>query len=321
MRISCSLGSLLTVDQVMECSRILSGTHVDTIWIPETWGMENFAMLGAVSGVTTSQRIGSSIINIYSRSPALIAMGAATADALSGQRMVLGLGTSSMPIVEDLHGYGFRRPLQRMREYVGVIRKALSGDPINHSGQAFHLKNFELLVRPKRRIPIYLAAVNQGMVNLAWEVGDGVIFYLRPLEEMRDTIRQMRPKGEIDVACQIITCVSEDSEAAIARAKRTLAFYISVGRVYREFLGRCGYERETAGIYGEFKRTGFKTNHRLVPDSMLSELAIYGTPKECRRQLARFRETGMDLPIIQFNPVGDNTMESFNLLVETFLGR
>ena len=320
MRIACSLGSLLTVDQVMECSRVLSGTQVDTIWIPETWGMENFAMLGAVSGVTTSQRIGSSIINIYSRSPALIAMGAATADALSGQRLVLGLGTSSMPIVEDLHGYRFRRPLERMREYVGVIRQALSGGPINHSGPAFSLKNFELLVCPERRIPIYLAAVNRGMVNLAWEIGDGVIFYLRPLGEMRDTIRRMGAKGKIDVSCQIITCVSEDSDAALNRARKTLAFYVSVGQVYREFLARNGFGRETAEIFDEFKRTGFKTNHRLVSDSMLGELAICGTPRECRVQLAAFQNTGMDLPIIQFNPVGD-VAESLNLVVETFLGR
>lgn len=321
MRIACSLGSLLTVDQVMECSRVLSGTQVDTIWIPETWGMENFAMLGAVSGVTTSQRIGSSIINVYSRSPALIAMGAATADALSGQRLVLGLGTSSVPIVENLHGYRFRHPLERMREYVGVIRQALAGGMINHSGPEFCLKNFELLVRPKRRIPIYLAAVNPGMVDLAWEIGDGVIFYLRPLGEMRETIRWMGTKGRsIDVSCQIITCVSEDSDAALNRARKTLAFYVSVGRVYREFLARNGFGRETAEIFDEFKRTGFKTNYKLVSDSMLGELAICGTPQECRRQLAAFRDTGMDLPIIQFNPVGD-VMESLNLMAETFLGR
>jgi alkanesulfonate monooxygenase SsuD/methylene tetrahydromethanopterin reductase-like flavin-dependent oxidoreductase (luciferase family) len=75
MRIAFSLGSLLSVNQVLECSKILSKTNVDTIWIPETWGMENFSMLSAVSNKTTTQKIGSSIINIYSRSPSLIAMG------------------------------------------------------------------------------------------------------------------------------------------------------------------------------------------------------------------------------------------------------
>ena len=88
------------------------------------------------------------------------------------------------------------------------------------------------MIEPKRQsIPIYLAAINQKMVNLAWELGDGVIFYLRPLDEMKRTISKMQSKRKIDVACQIITCISNDSENAIQRAKKTLAFYISVGKV------------------------------------------------------------------------------------------
>jgi len=112
MRIACSLGSLLSVNQVLKCSEIISKTNVDTIWIPETWGMENFSMLSAVSNKTTTQKIGSSIINIYSRSPALIAMGAATVDTLSNERLILGLGTSSLPVVETFHGYKFEKPVQ-----------------------------------------------------------------------------------------------------------------------------------------------------------------------------------------------------------------
>ena len=104
MRIAFSLGSLLSVNQVLECSKILSKTKVDTIWIPETWGMENFSMLSAVSNKTTTQKIGSSIINIYSRSPSVIAMGAASVDTLSDGRLILGLGTSSLPIIETFHG-------------------------------------------------------------------------------------------------------------------------------------------------------------------------------------------------------------------------
>ena len=182
MRIGCSLGSLLSVDQVLDCSKIISKTNLDSIWIPETWGMENFSMLSAVSNVTASQQIGSSIINIYSRSPTTIAMGAATVDALSNGRLILGLGTSSVPIVETFHGYKFEKPLQRMREYLEIIRLALSGAQINYSGIFFNLKNFTLLIKPKRKsIPIYVAAINKKMMDFAWDQGDGVIFYLRPL--------------------------------------------------------------------------------------------------------------------------------------------
>jgi len=319
MRIACSLGSSLSVNQVLECPEILSKTNVDTIWIPETWGMENFSMLSAVSNKTITQKIGSSIINIYSRSPAVIAMGASTVDTLSNGRLILGLGTSSFPVVETFHGYKFEKPVQRMREYVEIIRLVLSGKKIDYAGEIFNLKNFTPLIKPKREsIPIYLAAVNQKMVDLTWDIGDGVIFYLRPINEMKETISKMQSKKKIDVTCQIITCVAEDSDAAIARAKKTLAFYVSVGKVYREFLAKNGFKNETTNIFDEFKKSGLKSIYELVTDSMLQSLCISGTPEECKKQLQNFCETGINLPIIQFNPVGD-VSESFELLKKTFL--
>lgn len=318
MRIAYSLGSLLTINQVLECSEILSHTNVDTIWIPETWGMENFSMLSAISQKALEPQIGSSIINIFSRSPSSIAMGAATVDILSKGRLILGLGTSSTPIVEDFHGYKFVNPVLRMKEYVEIIKLILSGKQVNYSGKIFNLKNFSLLIKPQRnKIPIYLAAVNQKMIELTWEISDGVIFYLRPLNEMKKTIQKMQSKRKIDVTCQIITCVSDDEEIAIIRAKQTLAFYISVGKIYREFLSKNGFENETKNIYEEFKKSGFKTNHELISDNMLKSLTIAGTPDQCISQLQKFRDTGIDLPTIQFNPVGD-VIDSFKLFTSTF---
>ncbi len=131
-------------------SRKLNEFKPDTIWIPETWGMENFSMLSLASKENNFSKIGSSIINIYSRSPSLIAMGAATVDTISNKRLVLGLGTSSQPIVEDFHGEKFERPLKRMKEYVEIIQLILSGKTINYSGEIFSLKNFSLLIKPPR---------------------------------------------------------------------------------------------------------------------------------------------------------------------------
>ena len=320
MRIACSLGSLLTVEEVLQCTELVAKTKIDSIWIPETWGMENFSMLGAVANITKTQKIGSSIINIYSRSPSTISMGSATTDILSNGRLILGLGTSSVPIVENFHGEKFENPVQRMKEYVEIIRLSLTKKQINYSGKIFNLKNFTLLIEPKRQsIPIYLAAINQKMVNLTWEVADGVIFYLRPIDEMKKTITEMQLQKKIDVTCQIITCVSENSEEAVKRAKKTIAFYVSVGKIYREFLKKNGFETDTNNIFEEFKKSGFKSNHELVTDSMLKSLCIAGTPGESKLQLQKFRDAGIDLPIIQFNPIGD-AIESFSLLKKTFFG-
>ena len=145
----------------------------DTIWIPETWGMENFAITAAVSQKALRPRIGSSIINVYSRSPALVAMGAATVDTLSNGRFVLGLGASSKPIIEDLHGAKYTSQIGRMREYVDVIKMAFSGKRIDYDGKFFKLQGFKILVKPPQTsIPIYLAAVNKKMVDLCWDIAD-----------------------------------------------------------------------------------------------------------------------------------------------------
>jgi len=319
-RLSYSLGSLLSIEEVLECSRKLNEIKPEVEWIPETWGMENFSMLGLASKENTFSKIGSSIINIYSRSPSLIAMGASTVDTISNGRLILGLGTSSVPIVENFHGNSFDAPIQRMKEYVEIIRLALQGEKINYSGKIFTLKDFSLLTKPIRKeIPIYLAAINQKMVEMTWDIADGVIFYLRPKNEMKETISKMQKKKKIDTTLQIITCIHEDEEKARNRAKKTLSFYIAVGKIYREFLQSTGYSDEVKIINEEYKKNGLDGLQEFVPEKMLDDLCIAGTSATAVKKLDTFRDVGIDLPIIQFNPIG-NVKESFELLTKTFSG-
>tara|TARA_Y100000768_G_scaffold75153_1_gene53043 strand:- start:110 stop:1087 length:978 start_codon:yes stop_codon:yes gene_type:complete len=319
-RLSYSLGSLLSIEEVLECSQKLNEIKPEVEWIPETWGMENFSMLGLASKENTFSKIGSSIINIYSRSPSLIAMGASTIDTISNGRLILGLGTSSVPIVENFHGNSFDTPVQRMKEYVEIIRLALQGEKINYSGKIFTLKDFSLLTKPIRKeIPIYLAAINQKMVEMTWDIADGVIFYLRPKSEMKETISKMQKKKKIDTTLQIITCIHEDEEKARNRAKKTLSFYIAVGKIYREFLQSTGYSNEVKIINEEYEKNGLNSLQELIPEKMLDDLCIAGTPATAIKKLDAFRDVGIDLPIIQFNPIG-NVNESFELLTKTFSG-
>ena len=319
-RLAYSLGSLLSIDEVLDCSRKLNEIKPEVMWIPETWGMENFSMIGLAAKENTFSKIGSSIINIYSRSPSLIAMGAATLDTISNKRLILGLGTSSIPIVEDFHGQKFASPVQRMKEYVEIVRLALTSEKINYNGEIFSLKDFSLLIKPPRKeIPIYLAAVNQKMLELTWNIADGVIFYLRPKAEMKQTIEKMQSQRTIDTSLQIITCIDNDCEKARTRAKKTLSFYIAVGKIYREFLELNGYSDMVQEIYNEYNKTGLKKLDGLISDKILDDLCIAGTPDDGIKKLQAFREAGIELPIIQFNPIGDIT-ESFELLTKTFSG-
>ena len=139
MRLSYSLGSLLTIEQALECSKKLDKLKPDTVWIPETWGMENFSMLSLVSKENLTSKIGSSIINIYSRSPSLIAMGAVTVDTISNGRLILGLGTSSQPLVEDFHGSKFEMYKFRTMYKDSHVKRADLKDSNEKSGPLFKI--------------------------------------------------------------------------------------------------------------------------------------------------------------------------------------
>ena len=211
-------------------------------------------------------------------------------------------------------------PVQRMKEYVEIVRLALTSEKINYNGEIFSLKDFSLLIKPPRKeIPIYLAAVNQKMLELTWNIADGVIFYLRPKAEMKQTIEKMQSQRTIDTSLQIITCIDNDCEKARTRAKKTLSFYIAVGKIYREFLELNGYSDMVQEIYNEYNKTGLKKLDGLISDKILDDLCIAGTPDDGIKKLQAFREAGIELPIIQFNPIGDIT-ESFELLTKTFSG-
>ena len=195
-KIGYSLGPLLSMHEVIACAKLAdSQQNVDSIWVPESWGRESFATLGAMSQITRRVRLGTSIISIYSRTPATVAMAATTLDMLSNKRTIIGLGPSTAAIVENWHGLKFERPASRMREYVECLKLMASGEKVNYNGEFFKANNFKILHQPLRKhIPIFMAAVNKKMVSLASEIADGVLLYLRPLDELK---RQLRSLNEV----------------------------------------------------------------------------------------------------------------------------
>src|SRR5919201_6688196 len=138
-RIAFNPGSLLSMREVLSFARLADkNKRIDSLWMPESWGRESFASLGALSQITRSVRLGTAIINIYSRTPAAIAMAATTIDMLSGNRTIIGLGASTPAIVEQFHGIGFSKPVSRMREYIECIRAMLTGEKVSYNGE--HVK-------------------------------------------------------------------------------------------------------------------------------------------------------------------------------------
>lgn len=322
-KLGYSLGPLLSMHEILLCAKMADQQeNVDSLWVPESWGRESFATLGAISQVTRKVSLGTSIINIYSRTPAIVAMAATTLDMLSDNRTIIGLGASTAAIVENWHGLKFNRPASRMKEYIECLRLMTRGEKVKYNGEFFQINNFKILHQPQRaNIPIFMAAVNKKMVSMASKLADGILLYLRPLEELKRTATELKQatKGKsFEIACSFICAMSnKEPEKARARAATTLAFYIAVGEYYSKFLADNGFKIEVEEITAEYRKAGADNAAKYVSDRMLSSLVICGSSEECRESLSKFLSTGITLPIIQFNPIGDSE-SSFKEMLSAF---
>lgn len=318
--------SLFNTQDILEFARQLDfKPQVNSIWIPESWGREAFVMLGAIGAITRRIKLGTSIVSMFSRSPATLAMAASTLDNISLNRTIIGIGASTPILAENWHGIKFVHPLKRMREYVTCFKIISSGETINFDGNFFKLKNIKIMHASQRNeIPVFLGAVNSGMIKLATEVADGTILYLRPLDELKKTVDRIksltsRKSKSFEICSVFITAVSNKyPDLARERAAKTLAFYVAVGKYYNEFLSSHGFENQVEQITTEYQYHGVENISKFVTDHMLDSLTIYGTTEDCIKSLKRFVSCGVSLPILQVNPVKDNT-ESISdsiLLVE-----
>jgi 5,10-methylenetetrahydromethanopterin reductase len=322
-KLGYSLGPLLSMKEVLKCAKMADHqANVDSLWVPESWGRESFSTLGAMSQITKKVRLGTSIVNIYSRTPATVAMAATTLDMLSNNRIILGLGASTAAIVENWHGVPFNRPASRMKEYINCLRLINKGENVKYNGEFFKINNFKILHNPQRtHIPIFMAAVNKKMISMASELADGALLYLRPFEELKKTTSKLKQatKGKsFEIACSLICAISnKDPDRARDRAAKTLAFYVAVGKYYSKFLAENGFRIEVEEISAEYRKAGVDSAAKFVSDRMLSSLVICGSSQDCRESLSKFLTTGITLPIIQFNPVGGSE-SSFKEMLSTF---
>jgi 5,10-methylenetetrahydromethanopterin reductase len=322
-KIGYNLGTLISGNDLLLFSKLADGMkNVDSIWIPESWGREAFSSLGAMSQVTKNVKLGTSIISIYARTPATAAMAATTLDIMSCNRTILGLGVSSEAIVLGWHGVKFINPLERMREYIDCIKLIVKGEKVRYDGRFFEIKNFKLVYEPQRtKIPIYIAAINKKMILLSCTQAEGVLLYLRPIEELRETISFIKSHAidkEFQIGLVLIGALSnKEPEKAKERAAKTLAFYIAVGKYYNRFLAKNGFKIEVEQITAEYHLRGLDFASKYVSEKMLNSLTVCGNSEECIKSLRAFVSKGVSLPIIQVNPVGDSE-SSFKEMLSTF---
>ncbi len=281
----------------------------DTIWVAEAYGWDAFTVLTEMACQTERIRLATGIVNVFSRSPALIAQTAASLDRISGGRFVLGLGTSGHQVIGGWHGVPFERGVRRMRETIEIVRTVLRRDRLVYDGEIFHLDmGLKLITHPLRdRIPIYLATLTPSGVALAGELADGwlPVFFsprhfdaeIRPQLE-KGAARAGRPLSDVSICVSQPVVVTDDVEAGRDAVRPDLALYIGgMGsrerNYYNQLFCRYGYEAEARRIQDLYlSRRRAEAMAALTPE-MIDLVTIIGPLDECRRRLAELDRLGV----------------------------
>jgi alkanesulfonate monooxygenase SsuD/methylene tetrahydromethanopterin reductase-like flavin-dependent oxidoreductase (luciferase family) len=277
----------------------------DSFWLPEAWGYEIFSLLTELAVKTKRIKLGTGIINVFSRSPGLIAMSAATVDEISGGRLILGIGTSGKRVIEGFHGRPFEKPLSQVKEVVRVTRTLLSGGKLSDGGD---LRPFRLEMKPLRPdVPIYVAALKQKAIEQIGEIADGWIPTFWPYDKLSEgkqwiatgAARAGRDASKI-VTAPFTSALPIGGDAGTNMAKQIISFYIGgMGDYYIELLTRHGFGEECAKIAALYKDKATRAQaEAAVSDRMIEALTISGDPAHCIAELKRRRTLGMDLPIL-----------------------
>jgi 5,10-methylenetetrahydromethanopterin reductase len=314
IRIGYNPSSLFSTKDIVRFAKLSDGVlQADSIWIPESWGREAFTMLGTISQVTNRIKLGTSVVNIYARSPATTAMAAFTLDDLAPGRIIIGLGAGTPALAENWHGIEFLHPLRRLEEFTECFRCILTGKKVNYEGVFYNIRDFSIMYRSKgKNIPIFFGAVNKRMIKLATSLSDGVILYLRPLDEIREAVGMInslvqRSAKNFEICCVFITAISDQNPGlARLRASKTLAFYIAVGKYYSKFLSDTGFNKEVMLVKEVYNKEGLDKAADCIPEKMLRSLTIFGNTEDCLKSLREIVRTGISLPILQVNPVKDS---------------
>jgi F420-dependent oxidoreductase-like protein len=279
---------------------------LDSVWVAEAWGQDAVSVLGHLSAVTERVGLGSGLLQIPARTPAMTAMTAATLDALSGGRFRLGLGVSGPQVSEGWHGVSFARPLVRTREYVEIVRRALAREgPLVYEGEEFRLpldgtglgKPLKLLTRPVReRIPIYLGAMGPRAVEQAARIADGWIPFMFTPERAAELLAPFESSAA-EIAPVVITCVDDDLGNARDLARPWLALYLGgMGakdkNFYVETAERFGQGDSARRVQELFMAGDREGAARALSPELIDGSGVICRPGELDERLAEYERAG-----------------------------
>lgn len=254
----------------------------DDLWTGETAGADGFTPLALAAAWTRRMRLGTGVVNPFTRGPAVLAQHAAALADASGGRFVLGLGSSSNVIVEHWNGVPFERPLSKMRDTVAALRPVLAGE----RGPG----GFRLETAPAHPVPIVLAALRGRMLGLAAEVADGAFTNFLPLSGARRVADAFGAPGK-ELVCRFF-CIPKPPEEGLATAKFMFAAYGTVP-VYAAFFRWLGWGERLEGMLEAWQAGDRRRALELVPEDLVREIFVFGSPERQRARLEEFAAAGI----------------------------
>jgi len=300
-------------EEIIAIAKLADDLGYHSFWTSESWGRDAFTILTMIACHTENIRLATGIVNIYSRTPALLAQTIASLDIISNGRAILGLGSSGKVVVEGWHGVPFNSPLARTREYIEIIRKALSGAPVNHQGKFYQMDRFRMISPPvQQRLPIYVASLGPKNLALTGELADGWLPVWANRERLPDLKEQIsvgaaksgRSINDVTIAPYLMCYTSasaEDLEHGAQLLRAHMAYYIGgMGNYYFDSFCRAGFETEATAVRDAWASRDRDQAANAVSDRMLESVVVLGDAQQCQDQIAGFRKTGVDMPVATF---------------------
>jgi F420-dependent oxidoreductase-like protein len=315
------------IDYVVEAERL----GVDSVWVPEFWGYDAFTPLGALAVATDTIRLGTGIVQLGARTPAMLAMSALTLQELSAGRFLLGIGASGPQVVEGWHGVPFARPIRRTRETIDIVRLVTAGERLEYDGEIYQLplpdgegRALRAAAQPAH-VPIYIASLGPANLALTGELADGWIgnsffpetahvFFDRIAEGARTAGRSL---DDIDLTVAMGCEFTDDVREAGRRHASGYAFtFGAMGSAktnfYNDAFARQGFGDDVAEVQRLWAAGDHEAARARVPIEIGLGTNLIGPPDEIRRRLRRYRDSGVDT--LRVGPAGETNDECLDCL-------
>jgi probable F420-dependent oxidoreductase len=288
----------------------LPGLGYTDVWSAETDGADAFTPLTLASVWAPTLRLGTAIVPVFTRGPALIAQSAAAMASAAPGRFVLGLGTSSNVIVTRWNGIAFDEPYKRMRDTLRFVRAALTGEKVTAEYDTFSIRGFRLSTVPDQPVPILVAALREGMLNLAGREGDGAIINWLSADDVARVAPIVTAHGDDkEIVARIFVIPTEDADTARSIGRFMISTYLNVP-VYRAFHEWLGRGPQLQGMWDAWAAGDRAKALELIPDEVVDELIVHGSPEKCRAQIQRYIDNGVTTPAIAIVGVGGDALRT-----------